>query len=123
MAEGITAYLHCNSLILRNITRFIFFNLQNCLQLFVNVNNSTGSVILSAAGGKESALEAIEVDGRIIENGAFTYSILEYINKNEEISINELKKYVERRVVEITNGRQKPTSRQESMEVDWMLLR
>ena len=92
------------------------------MELFVNVNNTTGSVILSAAGGKENALEAIEVDGKIINNGAFTYSILEYINKNKTVSVNALKSYVEERVQEITDNRQKPTSRQEAMEVDWMLL-
>jgi hypothetical protein len=30
-----------------------------------------------------------------------------------------MKNYVESRVEEITNGEQKPTSRQETMEVDW----
>ena len=34
---------------------------------------------------------------------------------------SELKKYVEERVEEITNGEQQPTSRQETMEVDWKL--
>jgi len=94
-------------------------------ELFVNVRNNTGSVIISAAGGQQSALEAIEVDGKIIENGTFTFSVLEYLNnhnnKKEELTVNKLKKYVESRVEEITKGKQKPTSRQETMEVDWQL--
>jgi WD40 repeat protein len=96
-------------------------NFKKMNELFVNVRNNTGSVIISAAGGQESALEAIKVDGKTIENGAFTYSILECIKQNEgkELKVNTLKQYAEKRVEEITNGKQKPTSRQETMEVDW----
>lgn len=96
-------------------------NFKKMNELFVNVRNNTGSVIISAAGGQESALEAIKVDGKIIENGAFTYSILECLKQNEgkELKVNTLKQYAEKRVEEITNGKQKPTSRQETMEVDW----
>jgi hypothetical protein len=98
-------------------------NFKKMNELFVNVRNNTGSVIISAAGGQESALEAITVDGKSIENGAFSYSVLEYLknnsNKPEELTVNKLKNYVEKRVEEITNGKQQPTSRQETMEVDW----
>jgi WD40 repeat protein len=96
-------------------------NFKKMNELFVNVRNNTGSVIISAAGGQESALEAIQVDGKTIENGAFTYSILECLKQNQgkELKVNTLKQYAEKRVEEITNGKQKPTSRQETMEVDW----
>jgi len=96
-------------------------NFKKMNELFVNVRNNTGSVIISAAGGQESALESIKVDGKTIENGAFTYSILECLEQNEgkELKVNTLKQYAEKRVEEITNGKQKPTSRQETMEVDW----
>jgi hypothetical protein len=96
-------------------------NFKKLNELFVNVRNNTGSVIISAAGGQESALEAIKVDGKTIENGAFTFSVLECLKQNEgkELKVNTLKQYAEKRVEEITNGKQKPTSRQETMEVDW----
>jgi hypothetical protein len=96
-------------------------NFKKMNELFVNVRNNTGSVIISAAGGQESALEAIEVDGKKIENGAFTYSVLECLeqNKGKELKVNTLKQFTEKRVEEITKGKQKPTSRQETMEVDW----
>ena len=96
-------------------------NFKKMNELFVNVRNNTGSVIISAASGQESALEAIKVDGKTIENGAFTYSILECLKQNEgkELKVNTLKQYAEKRVEEITSGKQKPTSRQETMEVDW----
>ena len=98
-------------------------NFKKMNELFVNVRYNTGSLIISAAGGQESALEAITVDGKSIENGAFSYCVLEYLKNNsnnpEELTVNKLKNYVEKRVEEITNGKQKPTSRQETMEVDW----
>ncbi|MFM7683294.1 MAG: caspase domain-containing protein, partial [Bacteroidota bacterium] len=82
-------------------------NFKKINELFVNVRNNTGSVIISAAGGQQSALEAIELDGKIIENGAFTYSILECLtqNKGKELKVNTLKQYAEKRVEEITNGK------------------
>jgi hypothetical protein len=96
-------------------------NFKKMNELFVNVRNNTGSVIISAAGGMESALEAIQVDGKTIENGAFTYSILECLKQNEGqlLKVITLKQYAEKRVEEITDGKQKPTSRQETMEIDW----
>jgi len=98
-------------------------NFKKMNELFVNVRNNTGSVIISAAGGQESALEAIILEGKSIKNGAFSYCVLEYLQNNsnnpEELTVNKLKNYVEKRVEEITNGKQQPTSRQETMEVDW----
>ena len=96
-------------------------------ELFVNVRNNAGSVIISAAGGQQSALEGeiVKIDGKSIKNGAFTYCVLEYLKMHEgdkeALTVIQLKKYVEKRVEEITNGDQKPTSRQETMEIDWGL--
>jgi hypothetical protein len=96
-------------------------------ELFVNVRNNTGSVIISAAGGQQSALEGegVQVDGKGISNGAFTYCVLEYLKQHEgdakALTVVQLKQYVEKRVEEITKGQQKPTSRQETMEIDWGL--
>lgn len=91
-------------------------------ELFVNVRNQTGSVIISAAGGMQSALEAIQVNGKEIENGAFTYCIKERLTQSDSrLMLKELKEYVEVKVEQITNHQQKPTSRQETMEVDWVI--
>ncbi len=96
-------------------------------ELFINVRNNTGSLIISAAGGQQSALEgeAVKINGTWLENGAFTYFILEYLNSNtnipEKLTVNQLKNYVEVRVEQITNGRQQATSRQEMMGIDWDL--
>jgi hypothetical protein len=100
---------------------------ETMMELFVNVNNQTGATVISAAGGKQSALEgsAVYVNGKPISNGAFTFSILEYLTQHQNdkntLTVNKLKQYAEQRVTEITEGKQKPTSRQETMEVDWGL--
>jgi hypothetical protein len=47
--------------------------------------------------------------------------VLEYLKQweGDKIKVTELKQYTEKRVEEITGGKQKPTSKQETMEVDW----
>jgi hypothetical protein len=94
---------------------------ETMMELFVNVQNESGTVVISAAGGQESALEGVTINNEKIENGAFTYSVMEYLRKDEKHTVNGLKSYTEARVVKLTNGNQKPTSRQETMEVDWEL--
>ena len=85
--------------------------------LFVNVGKSTGATIISAAAGTQFALEGVDN----LPNGVFTYCILEAMEKNTTMKISELKKIVGERVVEITKGLQKPTSRNETIAVDWNL--
>ncbi len=82
--------------------------------LFVNVGKSTGATIISAAGGTQFALERGD-----LKNGVFTYAILEAMQTYPTIKISELKKIVGERVVQLTNGLQKPTSRNETIAVDW----
>ncbi|MDZ4793360.1 MAG: caspase family protein [Bacteroidota bacterium] len=82
--------------------------------LFVNVGKSTGATIISAAAGTQFALERND-----LKNGVFTYCILEAMNKYPSLKISELKKIVGERVEELTKGLQKPTSRNETIAVDW----
>jgi len=84
--------------------------------LFVNVGKSTGATVISAAAGNQFALERGD-----LKNGVFTYSLLEVMNKYPTIKISELKKIVGERVEQLTNGLQKPTSRNEKIAVDWSL--
>ncbi|HUR66522.1 MAG TPA: caspase family protein [Chitinophagaceae bacterium] len=84
--------------------------------LFVNVSKSTGATIISAAAGTQFALERGD-----LKNGVFTYCLLEAMNKNPAMKISELKKIVGERVEQLTNGLQKPTSRNEMIAVDWTL--
>ncbi|MEO7922551.1 MAG: caspase family protein [Chitinophagaceae bacterium] len=82
--------------------------------LFVNVGKSTGATIISAAAGTQFALERND-----LKNGVFTYSILEAMKNHLTMKISELKTIVGKRVEELTKGLQQPTSRNETIAVDW----
>jgi hypothetical protein len=82
--------------------------------LFVNVGKGTGATIISAAGGVQFAQERDD-----LENGVFTFSLLEAMQQNKTIKVSELKKYVGQRVEQLTNGLQKPTIRNELKDFDW----
>ncbi|MCB9252911.1 MAG: caspase family protein [Flavobacteriales bacterium] len=91
--------------------------------LFTNLNRGSGTVILSASAGNSYALESEQW-----KNGVFTYSILFGLsemnadkNLDDKISVNELKEYVGQKVSELTDGAQKPTSRQQNLEFDWII--
>ena len=84
--------------------------------LFVNVGKGTGATIISAAGGMQYAQERGD-----LKNGVFTYSILEAFNNNPSLKVSELKKIVGTRVIQLTNGLQKPTSRNETNNYDWVI--
>jgi WD40 repeat protein len=82
--------------------------------LFINVGKTTGATIISAAAGTQFAQESNN-----LKNGVFTYSILEAMQKYPSIKLSELKRIVGERVQQLTNGQQKPTSRTETIAVDW----
>ena len=82
--------------------------------LFVNVGKNTGATVIAAAGGIQAAQERNEWG-----HGAFTYSILQYMQQHRHATVSELKNYVNNRVPELTNGLQQPVARQENIEYDW----
>ncbi len=84
--------------------------------LFANVSRSTGANVISAAAGTQFALERGD-----LMNGVFTYAILEAMDKYVSMKISQLNKIVGERVEQLTNGLQKPTSRNENLAVDWNL--
>jgi WD40 repeat protein len=92
-------------------------------QLFSNISQGSGAVIISAAAGNSYALESDEW-----ENGVFTYSILNGLkdksadlNQDGVVTVTELKNYVIDKVYTLTNGQQKPTSRKENLEFDYAI--
>lgn len=91
---------------------------QNSFELmqnyFANVSRTTGTTVISAAAGTQYALEKGD-----LKNGVFTYSVIEAMNKFKSLTVQNLKKYVTARVVQLTNGLQKPNSRSEMNVVDW----
>lgn len=82
--------------------------------LFVNVGKGTGATIISASGGVQFAQERSELG-----HGVFTYSLIEAIQRFKTMKISALKKFVGDRVTELTNGLQKPTTRNELIDSDW----
>jgi WD40 repeat protein len=92
-------------------------------ELFSNLSRGSGTMVISAAAGNSYALES-----EIWKNGVFTYSVINGLNnmkadsdRDGEITVSELKDYVILSVQELTNGRQKPTVRQENIENDFRI--
>lgn len=94
--------------------------LQNSFELmqslFVNVGKGTGAVIISASGGVQFAQERSELG-----HGVFTYSVIEALKQNPIIKVSAFRFYVDKRVTELSNGLQKPTTRSEQLAEDWDL--
>lgn len=92
-------------------------------KLFADLRRGTGAVVISSASGAEYAFES-----SAWKNGVFTYALLEGLktgncdtDKSGSVQVSELKDYVFKRVVELTNGKQHPTSRRENLENDFVV--
>lgn len=85
-------------------------------QLFANVSRGTGATIISAAGAMQYAQERGD-----LKNGVFTYCILDAFRNNNTLTVSQLKKMVTEKVPALTNGLQKPTSRNETINADWQV--
>ena len=91
--------------------------------LFADLRRGTGAVVISSSSGDEYSFE-----GTDWKNGIFTYSLLEGLkmkkadqNKDGQIQVSELQKYVMERVKALTNGGQNPTVRQENLADDFVV--
>lgn len=89
--------------------------------LFVDFNNNNGGVVISAAGGLEYAFES-----PVWNNGVFTYCVRKALEDGEagyglDITVQQLMDFVSTKVSELTNGKQKPTSRRESLAFNWVV--
>jgi WD40 repeat protein len=92
-------------------------------ELFTSTNSSNGATVISAAAGNEYAYE-----GQNWNNGVFTYCVLSSMKEKKgdldgdgEVSVSELQKQVSMEVNVLTNGKQKPTTRQINFENDWII--
>ena len=92
-------------------------------ELFTDLRRSTGTTSISSSSGTQISLE----DSKY-RNGIFTYCILSGLKEQKadsdhdgKIMLSELKGYVQRRVSELTDGKQQPTSRIENIENDWQI--
>lgn len=100
-------------------------NLQNTVKLmeqyFTDINKDNGTNVISAAAGEEYALESSEWN-----NGVFSYCFMSGLfgkkadkNSDGKISQTELRKYIQQTVLQLTKGRQQPTSRSINADFDW----
>lgn len=92
-------------------------------QLFADLSKGAGAVVISSASGTEFSYESSEW-----KNGVFTYALLEGLktsaadkNKDKIFSISEVRDYTIDKVVNLTKGKQRPTSRKENIEFDYNL--
>ncbi|MFN5911954.1 MAG: caspase domain-containing protein, partial [Bacteroidota bacterium] len=86
------------------------------LNNFGDFSNNNGAFVISAAGGEEVAYETEQV------GGVFTHAVLRSIadlSGNERFTVNALQKLVNRYVEEFSEGRQKPTTRNQNVSWDW----
>ena len=91
--------------------------------LFADLRKGTGATIISSAGGMEFAIES-----NTWKNGLFTFCLIEGIktkkadlNKDGKIMLSELQNYVGAKVIELSGGRQQPTSRIENNSIDYRI--
>ncbi len=101
--------------------------LQNSFELmrimFADLRKGTGAVVISAAAGGGYALENED-----IENGIFTYSLIQAFKKNQAdvnkdgfVSVSELRNFIFDEVKILSNGKQQPTSRKENLNNDFKI--
>jgi hypothetical protein len=88
---------------------------------FADLRVGTGTTVISASGGLQQAGEY-----QTYGHAAFTYGIIKALeqkeadlDKNGEITVSELQKYLEEEVPRLTDGTQKPTSRIENIVNDF----
>jgi WD40 repeat protein len=91
--------------------------------LFADLRDNTGTEILSASGGTESAYESDTV-----ANGFFTRAVLEGLKDTAadsdgdgHVSIEELIDFVSTRVSELSGGKQTPTRRQHNLDQSFVI--
>jgi WD40 repeat protein len=90
-------------------------------ELFSGLQQSNGTAMITAAGGRQYALEGAQWN-----NGVFTYSLLNGLtekkadaNNDGIITVSELRNFLFKEVVRLTGGSQQPTSRVENLVNDW----
>lgn len=120
-SDGDITFRAVNSTTLKTVGLNNSFELMK--ELFNDVRKSSGTVVISSAGGMEYAMEGGEW-----KNGVFTYCFLNGIkngkadlNGDGKVYLSEMNNYIREEVFNLTDGQQRPTNRAEVMEVDWRI--
>jgi WD40 repeat protein len=92
-------------------------------EMFADLRHGSGATVISSAGGAEYAIEGTEWN-----NGVFTYCLINGLrdkkadlNNDGIIKLSEIEEYLQKKVPELTNGKQKPTSRAENTSNDFVV--
>lgn len=92
--------------------------------VFSDTRKGSGAHVISSAGGAEYALESDEW-----KNGLFTYALLSGLDKpfqvgngDPTITVSEIRAYVNKRVEELSDGKQIPTAREENINQDYIIF-
>lgn len=89
-------------------------------ELFTDLRRGTGATVISSSSGLYYSFEDAKY-----QNGIYTYALklgLEGeadVNNDDTITVKEIKDYLYNKVLELTNGKQKPNTRQENLEYDF----
>ncbi|MBK9192857.1 MAG: caspase family protein [Crocinitomicaceae bacterium] len=109
----------------RNKEGFGFENSLELMQdLFSSTQKGSGATVISSAGGAEYAMES-----DLWKNGLFTYVLISGLtdlaadsNKDGNITVSEIRSFVNIRVKELSNGKQIPSSREENISLDYIIF-
>ena len=104
------------------------FGFKNSLELmqdiFSDTRKGSGAIVISSAGGAEYAMESDQW-----QNGLFTYAFLSGlnaleadVNKDGNIQVSEIRKYVNDKVKKISGGKQIPSSREDNISQDYAIF-
>lgn len=104
------------------------FGFENSLELlqdiFSDTRKGSGATVISSAGGAEYAMESDQW-----KNGLFTYALLSGLTDNKadlngdkQISVSEIRAYVNGTVKTLSNGKQIPSSREENISLDYIIF-
>lgn len=86
--------------------------------LFSDLRRGTGSIIISSSASDEFSFTGSKKFG---ENSAFGFAFKNILSSNRELRVSELVKYLDNEVPKLTRGKQKPTIRNENLELDFRI--
>ncbi|MBL7898165.1 MAG: caspase family protein [Crocinitomicaceae bacterium] len=109
----------------RNKEGFGFENSLELMQdLFSSTQKGSGATVISSAGGAEYAMES-----DLWKNGLFTYVLINGLtdlaadaNKDGNITVSEIRHFVNTGVKELSKGKQIPSSREENISLDYIIF-
>jgi len=98
-------------------------DIEQLKEMFNDLRNETGTIIIAASGANEAAIEGLG-----IKNGVFTHALLNAFgtimadsNFDQKLTVSELMTYTFDEVSTLTNKRQKPNFRRKNAGLDFIL--